>query len=450
MNLQIETFKDDALEQAVIAHLLQNSQVDSITSTFEDWYLTNPLFLNVYKLCYEYIVGVGRGAVDYNSIVNILVEKGKAVGDNLACLNYLRTIDPRSYPNIDFAMEKLKKLALRRRYIVAMNRHLAAAQNPDNDIDQIMLETEDELLAIERGAGHKLEVFTGQQIIERRQAGLWERYHSKGIYTYWPHVDEKLSVGFAPGKMTVIAGRTSMGKSFFKTNLIINQCRNGIGVLNVCPEQGFDSEHDRLDAVLSGVHLNAISRIREWQIGDEKFQLLKNSSIAASQSRYSCVPTRAITVAGIQTTLRRLRRMGMPINIVYIDLFDRLGDVNVATDRTGTISVKLNQLEQIAEVEKVHMVPLVQINRATESRKDKRPTLGDLRDCGNFEQDADMVFLLYREGYYDETLEDNMLDVTIAKQRDGVRGVTLQFMLLDKQTLAITPAGEKKVISADG
>jgi replicative DNA helicase len=242
-----------------------------------------------------------------------------------------------------------------------------------------------------------------------------------------------------------------MGKSMVKSNMIINMCKAGVGVLNICPEQGLDSEHDRFDSIMTGTHLKSISRIREKPKGDSIFETLKQNVQKISDDwDYVCIPNRSITVASVRAAIRRSRRNGIPIDIVFIDLFDRLKDVNVAKDRAGTISVKLGQIEQIAEEEKVHIHLLVQINRGPEGRRDHRPNMSDLRDCGNYEQDADLIFLLYREGYYNKDIEDNSIEINIAKQRDGVAGVWFDFMIMDRQVLSISPMGIKSAVVDSG
>ena len=446
----LSKFTNYICEDTLITYLLQNSNIDAITSRCQVDFFHNGFMREVFKVAFDYVIGAGRGEADFPAIVDILKHNPKVDSYAIGFLHQLQEQDARAIPAVDYAIETLEDLAKRRRLIMSTYKTLVDAQNPKNDVHETLLDLEEELSSIEKGADTQSELVKPEELPRRRYKGLMERHGTKGVFSGWDKFDDMLSVGFAPGKMSVVAGRTSMGKSFFKTNLIINMCENKVGVLNVCPEQGFDSEHDRIDAIKTGIHLQSIIRIREMALEDPKWDLLKKSSYEISNDwPYACVPTRSITVAGIRANIRRAKRSGVPIQVVFIDLFDRLADVNVAKDRTGTISVKLGQIERIAEEEKVHICLLVQVNRGPEGRKDKRPMLSDLRDCGNFEQDADIIFLLYREGYYNRDLEDNILDVEIAKQRDGVAGKIFQFLVSDKETLKVFPMGIKQTIEED-
>lgn len=99
-------------------------------------------------------------------------------------------------------------------------------------------------------------------------------------------------------------------------------------------------------------------------------------------------------------------------------------------------------LKQIAKDHKVPVLALSQLNRKVESRDDKRPMQSDLRDSGSLEQDADMIWLLYRDDYYNPDSEHkNIAELAIAKHRNGKtghiylkwRGETFSFFCLDTQ-----------------
>lgn len=440
----LNEYTDVVAEKALIAYLLKNQEVDDITSRCQPDFFSHDFLRRVFELCVDYITGVGKGVVDRQSIISILEDQGE-YEEVRETINKIYGFDTQSVGAKDYLIQKIETLRIRRSLISRLYRGLEKAQDKDADIHKLIADIEEDVVTIDQCGRGKLELVTPSKLVDRRKQGLEDRYISKGIYTGWGEFDKFLSTGFCPGKLSITAGRTSMGKSLWKSNMIIQMCNQGVGVLNICPEQGFDSEHDRLDSIKTRIHLKTISRLRELPLGDPKFELLRQSSQEiADKWQYVCVPTRTITVAGVRSAIRRSRRNGVRIDVVTIDLFDRLQDVNVSENRTGNISVKLGQIAQIAQEEQVHMNLLVQINRAPESRKDKRPTLGDLRDCGSYEMDADMIFLLYREGYYNKDIEDNLMEVNIAKQRDGAMNIIYEFCITDKQTLHIASIGEKR------
>jgi replicative DNA helicase len=443
----ISHLENPLAEECILHYVLHNKELDRITNSVSTWYFNNPTRKKAYFIAYDYIINQGRGLLNIPAYKDLLRIEGFRTED----IDYIGNVfkaNYSSFPELDYSIAVLRNLGRQRRFIETMSVLSKEAQKKDAPMDKILSDAEDTLFSIEKSDGAQLEVLIAnpeKKTLEMmRKEALIAAYLSKGIYSGWTNMDARLSYGFAPSLTSIIAGRTSMGKSMFKTNLMIQMCLQGIGVMNICPEQGFHSEQNRMASVDTRIALRDMARIREWKKDDPRWQLLKANIQKIEYWNYYVVPSRNITVAGVRNSIRRVRRAGKPVDVVFIDLFDRLKDVNVARDRTGTISVKLNEMALIAAEEKVHLCLLVQINRAPEGRRDKRPTLADLRDCGNYEQDSDLVFLLYRKGYYDRSQEDNILEVHLAKQRDGVSGIILQYLIVDKNTLSIIDSGERQ------
>jgi len=446
----ISRFQYPVGEEALLKYLLHNQDVDDITNRAEAHLFYDTAYRGLFEVCKDYAMTTGKGSVKHEDVFEVLREKGRGSENIRQYIKTLATCDMTGVPTLDYVFDTLARHSTRRQAITQLYNGLVNAQNEKVEINEVVADTEEALLAINKQNKGAIEVVLPKDMLKRRHAGLVRRMETVPVYTGWKEFDKFLSHGFAPTKMSIIAGRTSMGKSFFKTNVIINLAQRKIGVINVCPEQGFDSEHDRIDSIMTGTHLRELTRIREHAPGDEVFKRLKSIAEHIQVNwNYACVPTRGITVAGVQAAIRRARRGGVNPQVVFIDLFDRLDDVNVAENRTGNFSAKLNQIEKIAQEEYVHICLLVQVGRGTEQRKEKRPEMSDLRDCGSFEQDADLIFLLYREGYYNHDMDDNKLEVIIAKQRDGIAGIRFQFDITDKQTLSISPVGPMTARAAE-
>jgi len=130
------------------------------------------------------------------------------------------------------------------------------------------------------------------------------------------------------------------------------------------------------------------------------------------------------TVQEIRSQVKKLKRkypdVPMLIQIDYLQLIRTSQRYESKNIEVGEIT---RSLKELAKETNSPVYLLSQLNRGVESRQDKRPMMSDIRDSGSIEQDADVIEFLYREDYYNpESDKKNIIEVIIAKQRNGAVG----------------------------
>jgi replicative DNA helicase len=171
-------------------------------------------------------------------------------------------------------------------------------------------------------------------------------------------------------------------------------------------------------------------RLRTGSLTDDDWGKLTMAMGSLSNSGIFIDDTPGIRVNDIRAKCRRLKQehgLGM-IMIDYLQLIQ--GSGKSGENRQQEVSEISRSLKQLARELKVPVIALSQLSRGVEQRQDKRPMMSDIRESGSIEQDADIVAFLYRDDYYDKESEDkNIIEIIIAKQRNGPTGtVQLAFV----------------------
>ena len=129
------------------------------------------------------------------------------------------------------------------------------------------------------------------------------------------------------------------------------------------------------------------------------------------------------------TAMARRLKLRQDLGLIVVDYIQLIDAEDSRDSRQEQIAKISRRLKTLARELHVPVIALSQLNRAVESREDRRPRMADLRESGAIEQDADMVLLLHRPEYYDPNDQPGIAEVIVAKNRNGPTGsIKLTFL----------------------
>jgi replicative DNA helicase len=130
-----------------------------------------------------------------------------------------------------------------------------------------------------------------------------------------------------------------------------------------------------------------------------------------------------VTVMEMRSKARKLKAQAGDLGLIAVDYIQLMTGRSSAENRQVEVAEISRGLKILARELEVPVLALSQLNRSLEQRADKRPMLSDLRESGSLEQDADAVFLLYRdEVYVSDSKDQGLAEVIVAKHRQGPTG----------------------------
>ncbi|WP_409290857.1 replicative DNA helicase [Peribacillus sp. SCS-37] len=248
-----------------------------------------------------------------------------------------------------------------------------------------------------------------------------------GIPTGFSELD-RMTAGFQRNDLIIVAARPSVGKTAFALNIAQNVAtKAGENVAIFSLEMGAEQLVMRM--LCAEGNINA-QNLRTGSLTDEDWRKLTMAMGSLSNSGIFIDDTPGVRISEIRSKCRRLKQehgLGM-ILIDYLQLIQ--GNGRSGENRQQEVSEISRSLKALARELQVPVIALSQLSRGVEQRQDKRPMMSDIRESGSIEQDADIVAFLYRDDYYDKESENkNIIEIIIAKQRNGPVGtVSLAFV----------------------
>jgi replicative DNA helicase len=238
---------------------------------------------------------------------------------------------------------------------------------------------------------------------------------------------DKMTSGFQPGELIIIAARPSMGKTAFSLNIAEHMViRLQKTVAYFALEMSKESLMNRLIAMNAGV---SMKQIRSGKLNSTSWPKLIQAAARFGEAKIFINDTSNISPIEIRTQARRLKSQ-VGLDCIIIDYLQLMKLKEKAESREREVAEISRSLKAIAKELQIPVIALAQLNRGVEGRTEKRPMLSDLRESGSIEQDADLIMMLYREDYYDkeDSEKQGKAEVIIAKQRNGPTGtVKLHF-----------------------
>src|SRR5271165_1731745 len=247
-----------------------------------------------------------------------------------------------------------------------------------------------------------------------------------GLATHYTQLD-KMTSGFQPSDLVIIAARPSMGKTALAMNIAENAAILDGKVVGVF---SLEMSKEALLMRMLASHAQVDShKLRTGFLGKEDMQKLTHAMEGLMQARLFIDDTPGISVTEMRSKARRLKQQEQRLDLIIVDYLQLMSAVPIGgkrfENRTQEVSAISRGLKAVAKELKVPVVALSQLSRAPESRGgDHRPQLSDLRESGSIEQDADVVAFIFREEVYkkDDPDLEGLAEVIVAKQRNGPTG----------------------------
>lgn len=262
-----------------------------------------------------------------------------------------------------------------------------------------------------------------------------------GLSTGLKSLDD-LMRGFRKGDYILLGARPSMGKTSLAAHFALEVAKGGATVAMFTLEMTKRQIQQRLLTNLANFSAKDTMLIKDTKIEKAKETL---------KSYHILIDEKSNTLSAIRSCCRRIQSRQF-LDFIIIDYVNLLqASQKGFANRTEAMSEISRELKRFAKEIDIPVLVLCQLNREAERRGNNRPSMGDIRETGSFEQDADLIMLLYRDDYYKEKDEkkDYTAEVIVAKNRNGKTGTATVFFDGDRQmwrSIDYNPAYNNKYV----
>ena len=412
-------------EQAVLGSLLLSKEkypeVDALLSSAD---FESEVHKEIYE-CIKVLADQGKG-IDHITVSKQLDRNNalKRVG-GIDYLKELQTI-PVSALAADSYANLVKDQSIDRNLRKVLQELINLSQDPKGkSSDEVLNEAESKIFELSENRSKedslkKIDIYV-KETLDKLDDLSKKTGDLIGISSGFKAIDG-VTQGLKPEELIVIAGRPSMGKTSLAMNIAENVAKEEDGcVLVFSLEMSSQSLTSRMIGSMAGISQQSIMlgrnlTDRHWEKIVEKSKRLGDMNIFIDD-------TANINPMEIRAKSRRLAKQFRKeggVKLIVIDYIQLMQMPGRNDNRVNELSDISRALKHLAKEVKAPVIVLSQLNRSVEQRPNKRPQMSDLRDSGAIEQDADLIFMLYRDYVYKKEEEwKSVAEVRLVKHRNG-------------------------------
>ncbi|WP_417939913.1 replicative DNA helicase [Flavobacterium sp. RS13.1] len=426
------------LEEAVLgAMMIDKKGVDDVIDILQP----DAFYKDAHKYIFEAIIQLFTETqpIDLLTVSSQLKKNGKLelAGGDFYLIQLTQKIA--SSAHIEFHSRIILQKFIQRSLIRISSEIIEASYDETTDVFDLLDQAESKLYEVTQG-NIKRSSETAQSLVLQAKKKIEEiskKEGLSGVETGFTNLD-KLTSGWQPSDLIIIAARPAMGKTAF----VLSMARNiaiqfGHGVALFSLEMASVQLITRLISSETGL---SSEKLRTGKLEPHEWTMLSTKVKDLEKAPLFIDDTPSLSIFDLRAKCRRLASQhNIKIIIIdYLQLMTAGGNNKGGGNREQEISTISRNLKALAKELNVPVIALSQLSRAVETRgSSKRPLLSDLRESGAIEQDADIVSFLYRPEYYkiDEWDDDEasptagQAEIMIAKHRNGgIENIRLKFL----------------------
>lgn len=346
----------------------------------------------------------------------------KEIGDVDYLLEIVNSVPTAS--NVDYYINIVREKAILRNLIDTATNIVTEAYNETGSINETLDDAERKILNVVKNRKSS-EFKPIQEALSKAQLNLETLASSgseiTGLSSGFYDLD-KVTTGFHPSELIILAARPGMGKTAIVLNIVTNvalSTKKSVAIFNL----EMNAEQLAMRMISSAGQIDGY-KLRTGKLEHNDWKRVNEGISRLAETNIKIDDTPGISIGEIRAKCRRLAASEEGLAMVVIDYLQLVSTTSkYAGNRQQEVAEISRALKTLALELEIPIIACAQLSRAVEGREDKRPLMSDLRESGSIEQDADIVAFLYRDDYYNKEarMDDNnsIVEFILGKNRNG-------------------------------